>query len=339
MVMRKRQLASGKFWIGYYYNGRDDAGKRKEIPLGTDLNEAKRKWAELESVEAPQDTTLMTFIFDRYIRDILPSKGKGTQVENSDSLRQLRPVFDNAPIDAITPQVIASYRDARTAKVRANREISLFSHVFNMAREWGYTKRENPCRGVRKNKEQPRDYYAEEDVWIAVYEFASDALKDAMDLNYLTGQRPADVLKMKLEDVRDDELRVRQGKRGKLLRISLSDGNRLTDLGKCVKRLEARAIACGGDTLVCTESGRQLSMKMMRDRFGPARLAASAKAEEAGKTGLASRIKSFQFRDIRPKAASEIISLDEASQLLGHTNKEITKRVYRRAGELVKPTR
>src|SRR5471032_3306588 len=78
--------------------------------------------------------------------------------------------------------------------------------------------RENPCRGVRKNKEQPRDYYAEEDVWIAVYEFASDALKDAMDLNYLTGQRPADVLKMKLEDVRGDELRVRQGKRGKLLR-------------------------------------------------------------------------------------------------------------------------
>src|SRR5471030_2026377 len=211
MVMRKRQLASGKFWIGYYYNGRDDAGKRKEIPLGTDLNEAKRKWAELESVEAPQDTTLMTFIFDRYIRDILPSKGKGTQVENSDSLRQLRPVFDNAPIDAITPQVIASYRDARTAKVRANREIALLSHVFNMAREWGYTKRENPCRGVRKNKETPRDFYADKAVWDAVRNVGCEELQDAMDLNYLTGQRPADVLKMRDSDLKDGALQVRQG--------------------------------------------------------------------------------------------------------------------------------
>jgi hypothetical protein len=29
-----------------------------------------------------------------------------------------------------------------------------------MAREWGFTDRENPCAGVRKNKEKIRDYYA-----------------------------------------------------------------------------------------------------------------------------------------------------------------------------------
>lgn len=28
-----------------------------------------------------------------------------------------------------TPQIIAQYRDSRTAKVRANREISLLSHI------------------------------------------------------------------------------------------------------------------------------------------------------------------------------------------------------------------
>ena len=48
MIARKRTLKSGKVWTGYYYNGRDDDGKRVEIPLGTDLAAAKRKWAELE---------------------------------------------------------------------------------------------------------------------------------------------------------------------------------------------------------------------------------------------------------------------------------------------------
>jgi integrase len=50
-------------------------------------------------------------------------------------------------------------------------------------------------------------------------------------------------------------------------------------------------------------------------------------------------MKAFQFPDIRPKAASEMASLDDASSLLGHTDKQITKRVYRRAGESVKSTK
>jgi hypothetical protein len=41
---------------------------------------------------------------------------------------------------------------------------------------------------------------------------------------------------------------------------------------------------------------------------------------------------------IRPKAASEI-ALEHASKLLGHTSEEITKRAYRRVGEVVKPTK
>jgi hypothetical protein len=53
---------------------------------------------------------------------------------------------------------------------------------------------------------------------------------------------------------------------------------------------------------------------------------------------LAERIRLFQFRDIRPKAASEL-PVEHASRLLGHSEKEITERVYRRIGEVVKPTK
>ena len=53
---------------------------------------------------------------------------------------------------------------------------------------------------------------------------------------------------------------------------------------------------------------------------------------------LAASTRQFQFRDIRPKAASEI-GLDHASRLLGHSKEDITRKVYRRIGEVVRPTK
>jgi|SRR5450830_15277 len=339
MIARRRTLASGKVWVGYYYNGRGPDGERQEVPLGTDLQAAKRKWAELECAEVPPDATLMGYAFDQYERDILPKKAPSTQRENMLCLSQLRTSFGKAPIDKISPQDIARYRDARTAPVRANREIALLSHVFNMAREWGYTQRDNPCRGVRKNRERPRTYYAEADVWNAVYSAGQDGLRDAMDLAYLSGQRPADVLKMSKHDIRNDELHVRQNKTTHVLRIRLHVDGQPTELGACVDRLLARPVQSMSGELICTERGQPLTAKMLRDRFDVARATSATKAEAAGQLDLAKRIRAFQFRDIRPKAASEIVSLDDASKLLGHTDNQITQRVYRRVGESVKPTR
>lgn len=340
MLRRSRTLKSGKVWEAFYYNGRDTDGRRIEIPLGSDLNEAKRRWAELECRTAPPETGLMKFIFDRYERDIIPAKALNTQRDNALCLTKLRAVFDSAPIDGITPQIIAQYRDKRgaAAPVRANREITLLSHVFNMAREWGFTAKENPVKGVRKNKEKPRDYYAEDDVWKAVYAKACDELKDAMDLNYLTGQRPADVLKMRLTDVKDGALEVRQNKTAKKLRILLEADGARTELGRLVDRIKARDRKVSSLFIVATEGGAPLNKWTLRTRFDDARTDAAKAATEAGSLDLAARIKAFQFRDIRPKAASET-DLAHASKLLGHTDKRITETVYRRVGEVVKPTR
>jgi integrase len=339
MLARKKKLKSGTVWIGYYYNGRDDQGKRKEFPLGTDLNEAKRKWAELECKPVPADATLMQIVFEKYIRDILPAKAPATQRENGDSLRQLRAVFDSAPIDAISPQDIARYRDARSAKVRANREITLLSHVFNMAREWGFMKGENPCRGVRKNKEKPRDFYADAEVWDAVYATASTELQDAMDLNYLTGQRPADVLRMRDSHIRDGALHVRQGKTNKFLRILLHPKGIQSQLSAVIDRIQARPERKPDAYLVTLPSGEPLKQWNLRLRFDTARGTAIDCALKAGNSALAERIKKFQFRDIRAKSASEIADVKAASELLGHTEGEITDRVYRRVGQAVTPTR
>jgi integrase len=349
MLRRVRTLKSGKVWESFYYNGRDATGRRVEIALGHDLNEAKRKWADLECREKPPETGLMRFIFDRYERDIIPGKAPATQRDNMLCMKHLRSVFDTAPIDAITPQMIAQYRDSRKSKmkgeegkpatVRANREITLLSHVFNLAREWGYTAKENPVKGVRKNKETPRDFYADAPVWNAVYAAACVELQDAMDLNYLTGQRPADVLKMRLSNLKDDALEVQQNKTKKKLRILLDDPEHgRTKLGQLVDRIMNRPRKVASLFLVATPAGTALNKGTLRTRFDDARATAAKAAEEAGNVELAARIRAFQFRDIRPKAASET-DLAHASKLLGHTDKQITRTVYQRVGETVLPTK
>lgn len=343
MLRRKKTLVSGRVWMAYYYNGRDAEGLRIEIPLGTDLNEAKRRWAELDCKPAPRETGLMSFVFDRYEREIVPLRAPATQRDYIANLRQLSKVFGNAPVDAITPQHVAQYRDKRGAKVRANRELALLSHVFNLAREWGYTAKDNPVRGVRKNKEVPRDYYADAPVWNAVYACATIELQDAMDLNYLTGQRPADVLKMSETDIKDGALEVRQGKTNKRLRILLdhADGAR-TELGQLLDRIRDRPRNVRSLYLIATPAGVPLNRWTLRIRFDAARKAAAEVAEQDGTpegAALAERIRKFQFRDIRPRAASDIDDLAAASKLLGHTEQQITRKVYIRKGETVKPTK
>lgn len=196
----------------------------------------------------------------------------------------------------------------------------------------------NYGKGVRKNKEKPRDFYADDAVWSAVYAAACVELQDAMDLNYLTGQRPADVLKMRLADIKDGAIEVQQNKTKKRLRILLDIDGVRTELGKVIDRIKGRERKVASLFLIATPAGKALNQWTLRTRFDDARNDAITKAKEAGDEELAARIRAFQFRDIRPKAASEL-PLEHASKLLGHTEHEITEKVYRRVGEVVKPTK
>ena len=104
--------------------------------LGTD-----RAQARIEGTEP--DSGVRTF-------EVIPMKAPRTQHDNFRELDNLAAVFGKVLIDAIKPFHVRQYLDTRgqTAKARANREKALLSHLFNKAREWGYTDAPNPCQGV-----------------------------------------------------------------------------------------------------------------------------------------------------------------------------------------------
>lgn len=161
-----------------------------------------------------------------------------------------------------------------------------------------------------------------------------------MDLAYLTGQRPADVHKIAATDLNNGFLLIGQGKTEKRLRLRLEDAGIQSGLSTFIDELLERRALSGvkTSTLITNSSGLRMSQQMLRNRWDDAREKAAIKAATNGDPTLAANIRQFQFKDIRPKAASEI-KLTHASRLLGHSTEEMTKKVYRRVGEIVKPTK
>jgi len=313
--MTARIMASGK--ILYYYRLRDG----KSIPLGDDLNAAKIKWAELESGAVNKKTT-MADIFARYEKEVLPQKGSKTQKDQGNQLKLLVAAFGHAEPNQIQPKHIRQYLDRRTAKIAANREVALFSHVFNCAREWGYTDKINPVEGVRKNKERPRDVYVEDEDFHLVLKHCTPEMADLLELAYLTGQRPGDIRKWRKSQIKDGVLQLRQDKTQKRMGLRI-----VGELADIINRAINRPRSACSLFIVATEKGEPLTQPMMRDRFNDARDAASAE--------VGYKVK-WQVRDIRAKAATDSQSLLDAQSLLGHESPTTTKRVYRR-GEIVKP--
>lgn len=281
----------------YYYVRPSD---QKWLPLGKTEPEMLRALAAVKDVGA----NALADLFDRYELEILPTKAPKTRKDQTHQLKRLRLAFaDFATPDAIEPRDIAAYLDASPKAVMANREIALLSHVFKKAIRWGLAS-VNPCTGVERNKEQVRRYYVEDwDFWLA-WVYAPAHLRALMELAYLTGQRQEDVMSIRLADLRQDGIYVKQRKTGNEIIVGWTP--RLTAL---VAALRERPVA--SVWLVADGRGQRYTLAAVRTAW--TRLMERCPCER------------FQFRDIRKKSAND----HETGKHLGHREKGTLALVYR----------
>jgi len=335
--MRPRRQKSGKI---YYYL---DTGQkpRKEIPLGSDYVLAVKKWSELQQTAIPAQATItFKMVWNRYLQDVLVNMPAGTQKDYLKSSKQLLKFFNDppAPLEAIEALHVKQYMDRRgkESPTRANRERSLMSTLWNHARGWGYTNQVNPCAGVKPFKENKRTIYVEDNVAKAVYDQADQPTRDAIDLGYLTAQRPGDVIKMYETDISNGGLLVTQGKGGAKIRIAIV-GTLKVVIDRILKRKEPFKVR--SLRLILDEHGNPLSQHAIWKRFDKARDAAAI-----AHPNLKAEIDAYQIRDLRAKGGTDKANDDNdmraAQKLLGHSSVTMTERYVRQhIGEKVTPNK
>lgn len=336
--VRARLQRSGKT---YYYLVADSK-TRKEIALGSDYFEALKKYSSL------MKTQLITNINQPTLSDAIKSYFLSTdyfdlaQTTKADyKVCQVKVLefFNDPPakLESIDPFHIEQFKEWRgkESKRRANYERAFISLVWNHARRKGLTSKTNPCQGVRPFKLKARDVNVSDKIYSAIYDEACQPVRDAMDIAYLTGQRPIDVFAMDETDIKKLLLMVDQSKTGEKVRIRV-----IGDLKAVIDRIIERKKKCSVYSLaiICNERGTRITQKAVAQRFRKIRAAVIKTHPD-----LDASLSSFQFRDLRAKSATEIYEqrgIVEAQELLGHTTSKMTEDYIRtKLGKIVNPTK
>ena len=198
----------------------------------------------------------------------------------------------------------------------------MLSSVYQQALRWGWVD-SNPCRGVRRNPERPRDRHVSDREIAALREACDGQMRCIIELVLLTGLRKGDVLAIRLSDLRPDGLYVEISKTRRRLLFEWTPA--LTDVIDHTKRLR-RVVG---------------SLYLFANRKGQPYTTVGFDSIWQGlkkRSGL-----TFTFHDLRARALTDAKhqgGRDYAQALAGHQDGSTTERYIRnRDVERVRPLR
>lgn len=325
MLARIRQRKNGKRVIYYFYSASEN-GKRKEISLGKDYHIAILKWAELDS-SVLKKTNVVNFenIAQEFFLEKQNILSKNSLLSYKSAIKFLTEFFKGAPLDEIMPEHIKQYQRWRKDKpCKANLEIRVFNAIFNFALENEYIKSLNPSTHVKSLPLKKRDVYVEDHIFNAVHDCANELVRDLMDLAYITGQRPIDLVSIHSSQIYNGILHITQQKTKTKLRF-LIEGKLEEILNKYLNK---------EGFLFKNNKRERLTRETLTFMFKKVKEKAIIKYPE-----LAEDINIFQFRDIRAKSGTDAYLIEDreiARERLGHTSVNMTNR-YIRKSKVIKP--
>ena len=314
---------------------------KKEFRLGKSLPEAYKAWGERMGAHDGKVYTVSTLL-DRYAHEVVPTKANTTQTQNQIAIKRLRAVLGTAPLKAIKPTLIYEYIRKRGGKTGSHREVEVLSHALTKAIEWGIIETHPFAWQMRLKENPPRTRYVEDWEIIECLSLTPRrkhgsvlAAQGYIRVKLLSGLRRGDLLRLTMADLKEDGIHVMPSKTAKSTRkrivIAWSDELReAVAIAKAARPVQiAPWLFCNrdGKSYISEETGRAGGWDTLWRNF-MARVLKETKVEQR-----------FTEHDLRAKCASDAETLAHAQELMTHADSRITKRVYRRKPEMVKPLR
>ncbi|MEB8536433.1 tyrosine-type recombinase/integrase [Acidithiobacillus ferriphilus] len=132
--------------------------------------------------------------------------------------------------------------------------LSLAGPAGNDAIRWGWCEH-NPTKGVRRNKEKPRDRYITDEEFELIRSHADSQWQCIMDIAYLTAMRRGDIMRLRLSDITGDSLLISQGKTGKKMAFVM-----IPALEEVISRSRSLRRRVGSLYFFCTRDGQPYSV-------------------------------------------------------------------------------
>ncbi|MFM0473046.1 integrase [Paraburkholderia strydomiana] len=297
--------------------------KRQGYPVQSKtfaLKKDAEKWARQQErlidagqwIDSPEDRqTTLAALLDRYATEVSKSKrGSRAECYRIESFKKLS--LAKHALSVITPQMVASWRDARLSEVSSGtalRELQLLSHVFSIAiREWGIRLPSNPVSLIRK----PRSGKARDRV-LTVPE--RTALVSACGQCHNSWIRPVVIFALETA-----------ARRGEILSLSWTDVDldRRTATLQVTKSGQPRRIPLSKNCVAMLES----LPRSVDGRVFPVSMEAVKQAYE--RAVARAGIRNFTFHDLRHDALTRLakngLSVLELRAISGHTTANMLQR-------------
>ncbi len=289
-------------------NGKIKWGKTITIaPPDTPMSEVWRLYEEMVGDERQTLGWLLALYRDSdRFRELSPKSQKdyAKAIEKLTGAPVGNDRFGSIELRLIDKRSIRSYLDTYPSPVAANRQIAVLKSAWNWVLE-RHNVPDNPCIGVKLNREAPRERYVTDDEYETVLRMAPPPIQQMMELAYLLRARLSEVLNLKVSDVSDTHVR--------LIRLKGSEGE-LCDLSE---RLRGALSDVRGGDYVCHRYSQSAFRSAWRRLQGH--------MKKAG-------IEPFPFHDLKAKGVS-----DHVDNFAGHRSPNM-KKVYVRKLQRVPAT-
>ena len=215
-------------------------GRSKRITLGRHgiitSGKAREKAAEtlalLKSGHVPVEKTAraatVAELAERYLKEHVEvhCKERTGVIYRSNVKRFILPAYGHLPVEKVEREHIADLHYAlRDIPCQANRVLEIENKIFNLAEEWGLRSKGNPCRFVRKYREQKRERFLTDEEFRNLGDVLNQMEAEgtlpvypaaAIRLLMLTGCRRNEIVQLEWKnvDLKEGEIRLPDSKTG-----------------------------------------------------------------------------------------------------------------------------
>ena len=287
----------------YYY-----VHANKWHPLSRDFAEALKQYAA--HLEHSSGTVLqkdMSAAMERAEARLAPNTLRGYR----HSADVIVDAFQEFHPRQIEPHHIATFLDSfASTPGMANRHRNVLTLFFVQAIRVGHATH-NPVENIKPFESRKRDRYITPDEFSAIKSHASPLLACMMDMAYITGQRVSDVRLMRLADISEAGVYVKQGKTGIKLLLDMTP-----DLREVIASAKSLHSTVRGLTLFHNAQGAPWSDSYIRKLWAKACAAAG--------------VEGARFHDIRAAAGTDARKAGlDSKALLGHRSDSAHERYMR----------